>query len=555
MKKPFLILSLGIMIIALRANNIAVTNVSLTDQSILFNHCNVKFDLSWDNSWRASGVPGNWDAAWVFVKYRVAGGEWHHASLDTAAGNHTPAAGSQITPSSDFKGVFIYRSSNGAGSNAWTNVKLRWKYGRDGVPDDASLEVKVFAIEMVLIPQGNFYIGDGNGTSESQYAFHDYNADNTAQLIDNFSHGIKVDASSTYDDNYIKWTSPGNYALEVEGDNGIATNGPDPQQNNHDYPTGYTAFYIMKYETSQEQYMDFLNLLTRAQQVNRVETNISIGTTSITNRYVMTASTTVWGRNGIRCDATIPSSAPVTFYCDITSSDGYNQSDDGQNIVCNYISWPDMAAYSDWAGLRPMTELEYEKAGRGPNAAVYGEFAWGTTNLCSSAYSLTNANTASEGLGNTGTNTGNAIWGNTFSIPARCGSIAASSTNHTRQEAGASYYGVMELTGNLREIIVCLGNIAGRSFTGLHGNGALNLSGFADVDYWPGINGNTQTFTENTIYGGSTGVTESAGQGLRGGDYGVSTSSALTLSARGSACVNYSARQASYGIRLVHSVE
>ena len=47
----------------------------------------MQFDLSWDNSWRtSSGSTNNWDAAWVFIKYRVASGPWQHAKLN-ATGN------------------------------------------------------------------------------------------------------------------------------------------------------------------------------------------------------------------------------------------------------------------------------------------------------------------------------------------------------------------------------------------------------------------------------------------------------------------------------------
>ena len=36
-----------------------------------------------------------------------------------------------------------------------------------------------------------------------------------------------------------------------------------------------------------------------------------------------------------------------------------------------YISWPDLLAYADWAALRPITELEYEKAARGVDVQVH----------------------------------------------------------------------------------------------------------------------------------------------------------------------------------------
>ena len=38
-----------------------------------------------------------------------------------------------------------------------------------------------------------------------------------------------------------------------------------------------------------------------------------------------------------------------------------------------WLSWADSAAYMAWAGLRPMTELEYEKAMRGPRRPVPDE--------------------------------------------------------------------------------------------------------------------------------------------------------------------------------------
>lgn len=39
----------------------------------------MQFDLSWENSWRTSPAPNNWDTAWVFVKYRLDNGEWQQS--------------------------------------------------------------------------------------------------------------------------------------------------------------------------------------------------------------------------------------------------------------------------------------------------------------------------------------------------------------------------------------------------------------------------------------------------------------------------------------------
>jgi len=279
----------------------------------------------------------------------------------------------------------------------------------------------------------------------------------------------------------------------------------------------------MKYEISQEQYADFLNVLTRTQQNTRTATDIS--GTSVTNRYVMSNTPTTSTRQAIRCDATLPATpAPITVYCDYSGNGTGNESLDGQNVACNYLSWPDQAAYADWAGLRPWSELEFEKICRGPNNAIYGEYVWGSTTLCTNTYTLTNTAAANEQISNLCPATGNAIGINTkpssYNI-ARCGIFAASSVNHTRIETGAAYYGTMEMAGNIMEAVVTAGCVAGRSCYSNHGNGELNNTGDADVDYWPGINGNSLANVANTTYGGTTGVTSYAGMIFKGG--GVTT--------------------------------
>jgi hypothetical protein len=62
----------------------------------------------------------------------------------------------------------------------------------------------------------------------------------------------------------------------------------------------------------------------------------------------------------------------------------------------------------------------------------------------------------------------------------------------TRQEAGASYWGIMELSGNLLERPVTVGNATGRLFTGLHGDGMLTSGGEADFTAlkWPDATAN-----------------------------------------------------------------
>lgn len=461
------------------ANNIAVSNVTLTGHNTVAglnnpaNYVMVQFSVNWENSWRSSFGPANWDAAWLFIKYRVNGGDWNHASLNNIG--HTAPAGSTIdagllTPGAAFNsvtnpgiGAFIYRNTNGSGTFTATNLQLRWNYGSQSIPDNAAIEVQAFAVEMVYVPQGAFNIGGGGGTNSF-----------TSTTI-----------------NTANATGP------LSGPIGAQSGGYPTGQavpSNASWPNGFAAIYCMKYEISQQQYVDFLNTLTRGQQGVRVATNIT--GTSVTNRYVMSNTTFVILRNAIRCDGTIPASpVPVTFYCDLSSNGIGSEANDGQWIACNSINWTDVAAFLDWSGLRPMTELEFEKICRGTLLPVVGEFAWGST-IVTAATGISNSGTASETASNAGANVS---YNSLISGPMRVGNFAGAATN--RIQSGASYYGAMELSGNIWERgVVTIGQVVGRGFTGLHGDGTTSVIGDANVLNWPDANG--------------------IGSGFRGGSYG-----------------------------------
>jgi len=72
--------------------------------------------------------------------------------------------------------------------------------------------------------------------------------------------------------------------------------------------------------------------------------------------------------------------------------------------------------------------------------------------------------------------------------PVRPGIFATSSSS--RERAGAGYYGVMDLTGNLHEMVVTIGNTWGTVFYAIHGDGSINNdtdgAGFARQLGWPG---------------------------------------------------------------------
>ena len=561
-KKYTLALSLLLFAGMLRGNNIRVASVTLNGKDLgagsnnVANTTFIQFDLSWENSWRANNA-ANWDAAWVFAKYRITGGNWRHAWLSNT-GHVIPtgfkADAGLLDPGAAYHrsnnpglGVFIYRSENGFGNNSLSNVKLKWNHGAHGIPDNAIVDIQVFAVEMVYVPQGSFYVGSG-GTDGGSFTDGSWISGPTIpfQISSEASVGIDNAAGKLWGISSIGGTSIGNVAADAEATLSAA------------FPKGYAAFYCMKYEISQGQYRDFLNTLTRDQQVNRVSMDGNIGTYA--GGYLWNVSS--WSatesidlispehRIGLRMIQDPGGSSPMIFACDLTESvtlpSDVNQSDDGEWIAMGQLSWSDNCAFLDWAGLRPLTELEYEKACRGTQYPVSNEFAWGTTSS-TPADDIVNSGANNEG---TSTSNANAVFGDRVNVfgPLRVGAFAAGSTN--RVQSGATFYGIMEMTGNVYERCVTLGNEAGRSFTGRHGNGLLHTDGSANVDFWPGINGNASTTTANAAFGGTSGVTAAAGSGFRGGAW---IDPALSVSNRGGAGTTLDRRQPDWGGRGVRN--
>ena len=83
------------------------------------------------------------------------------------------------------------------------------------------------------------------------------------------------------------------------------------------------------------------------------------------------------------------------------------------------------------------------------------------------------------GLDNETVTTGNVNFaGNGIGRPLRTGVFATTLTN--RVSSGGTYYGIMEMSGNLYEYAISVGNAAGRAFTGGHGDGYLDVNGATD---------------------------------------------------------------------------
>ncbi|MFA5039463.1 MAG: SUMF1/EgtB/PvdO family nonheme iron enzyme [Candidatus Omnitrophota bacterium] len=525
------------------ANNVSVSNVKLQNLDATAGTIEIKFDLSWDNTFNGTDENGQafFDRAWVFAKfYRADTGVWDHVPLSTggtvAAYNTTDKTG--IT--ADGVGAFLKPGANQTFVWQYTHVPVTLTiaspcvvtYTNHGLPANSpitfsttgalptgitagntyyvkaptantfnisttpgganvntsgsqsgqqrinapaimfgdNVRVKVFAIEMVYIPQGSFVVGSG-GTENN--AFYTYPTTTNPYAISS-ENAINVGTTNGY-----------LYCPSVTNSYPGDRVGPIPAA----FPKGYNGFFVMKYEITQGQYRDFLNSLTRAQQNYRTETSLSAGTTSVTNRYVMSSSSTMARRNGIRCDASIHTSNPITFYCDFNGNGIPNEADDGEWIACNYLSWADMAAYMDWSGLRPITELEYEKAVRGGGMApVANEYAWGTTTITGATEILNPGQNTEAALPDTANCNYYNLVADAYRGPMRSGAMASLATS--REQAGASYYGLMDLSGNLWIRTITVGHSSGRAFTGLNGDGFLITNGDYNVTNWPPTSGN-----------------------------------------------------------------
>ncbi|MEG1573131.1 MAG: SUMF1/EgtB/PvdO family nonheme iron enzyme, partial [Bacteroidales bacterium] len=250
---------------------------------------------------------------------------------------------------------------------------------------------------------------------------------------------------------------------------------------------GYKAFYIMKYELSQHAYADFLNTLTYQQQQQRAANALPDKPTE-TRFYAAT-------RNFLRIY--IPGKifnpgldeeyqVPATYGHFIEGAHNWEAEYNAGNVAMNYLNWTDIAAYLCWAGLRPLTELEYEKACRGATKALLKEFAWGTKSMVKNEIGKPPLNAAkpNELAQSSSANFISQSGTHSFiTFPIRVGCLATATSN--RREAGAGFYGALNLSDNVSEIYINVSSAEGLKYTGEHGSGILSTDGNGFVKSWP----------------------------------------------------------------------
>ncbi len=416
--RTLLISCIALYSFSLLATNLKTDNVRLVNrQEVSDMPLSVIFDVSWDNAWRNSK---NHDAAWVFMKW---GGGWRnhvkfqqegHKVLVQRSGQEAQVT---IDVPSDGNGFFIYASEEYRGR---IDLKLQVMVDTAGLRLRGPMArgLTVHALEMVYVPGGPFTLGSPDESAKTHAAF--YRSDDGGE-----PDGLYAISS---EDAIQVGPSKGNlyYWSENETYNGDQQ-GPIPAT----FPKGYDAFYIMKYELTQGEYAQFLNRLS--------DEHSSLHSPIGARNYYKK-------RGSLRLE------------------DGIYFAESPQRPM-NQISFTDGLAYTDWAALRPVTELEFAKAARGPSKPIPGEFVWGTDN-----YDLLERYVTAEG-----------------ELVLQNGRHEGELADDNRATFGASYYWVMDLNGSVWEKVITVGNEIGRNFEGSHGDGYLRF-GWATNEDWPSSN-------------------------------------------------------------------
>ena len=374
---------------------------------------NVQFDLTWNNAWKNDK---NHDAIWVFTKFTSV---WDAHPRFTTSGHkvlfhfgNEVALDFKISP--DSLGLMIsldedYRGDISCRIQVFldtTSQQINWRKINT---------MTVHGVEMVYIPSGPFTLGSPDKSAIRNASFYrsDGNGEPDGLVTVDSEEPIQVGKEKG---NLYYWSEEVLYNGDQQG--------VVPAQ----FPKGFDAFYVMKYELTQGQYVQFLN---------RIPDN---------DTYIRSPQ---GGKDYYKKRGSI-------YF-----KDGVYMAKDPHRPM-NYISWEDAMAYSDWAALRPITELEYTKAARGPEIPIPYQMVWGTDNM----HELVRHNkkegtlVLDHGLNEADLNDGN------------------------RPKFGASYYWVMDLSGSVWEKVITIGNPEGREFTGNHGDGSIEF-GKANVEGWP----------------------------------------------------------------------
>lgn len=279
---------------------IGVSDIRVTagkDSSI----ARVRFGLDRSERSETGGKP----AVWVFAKYLHPAGDWRgvrwsddgHSCVERRGGGLTIDVG--LSPPRH--GLMITSQSADPIDVA---ADLSWDLDASGLEwTEGGASVRVFAIDMVEIPGRGYDVRAADGAVSPLRSSDGSNL----RIMSEGPLGVGDAAGLTYE----------------SSDFGGDQRGPIPEA----FPKGVGTFYVMRNELTEGEYGEFLSTLAGRARLSR----------------------------------------------DITAHPGYIES--GGSIVvrrdsveigsperpAGFVSWADGIAWASWAGLRPMSELEFEK--------------------------------------------------------------------------------------------------------------------------------------------------------------------------------------------------
>ncbi|MEO0897172.1 MAG: SUMF1/EgtB/PvdO family nonheme iron enzyme [Bacteroidota bacterium] len=381
----------------------------------------------------------------------------------------------EIKKTTDSKGFYLIPAKSNDSKNS-VDLKIIFK--------ENDLNVKPHCLEMVYIPKGEFTLGSikpfdyRNTKSTSRGSL-------GAPLNAFFKSGTKGQFKGAYQINSENEIKLGDCEgclnvldAEITGVNTFSGNkkGVLPKT----FPKGFESFYQMRYELTEQQFCDFLNSLSPEQAKERI--NLDATFQGITRAD--------YGNfieyNNVEFVTTKP------------------------NQPCSFLSWNDCLAYSDWAGIRVMTELEFEKSARGFDKPKFREFSWGGSEITKqyfldkTLYKCDENNYCVDGnihvnyLGFSNFNdvcTKNGsdksyIGCRTLSQdikyrgPLETGIHSKGKKSLNRVTTGSGYFGTLDLSGNLREPVIPIGSIESRNYAGSCGDGTITSEGKSDNRDW-----------------------------------------------------------------------
>ncbi|MEO0631220.1 MAG: hypothetical protein AAFY46_10925, partial [Planctomycetota bacterium] len=168
---------------------------------------------------------------------------------------------------------------------------------------EAGVDVRVFAVDMVEVPSSAFDVAVAS--------------DATSPLRSADGSVLRIEAEDAF---LVGGGEGATYAASDSAGDGA---GPVPAG----YPKGVAGFYVMRRELSEGEYSGFLSTLSGRARASRDIT--------LHPSYLESGGS-------IRV---LPDSVEV----------------DEPNRPAGFVTWADGIAWSAWAGLRPMSELEFEK--------------------------------------------------------------------------------------------------------------------------------------------------------------------------------------------------